>query len=269
MRRLSIATIAAASMVVAFTQIASAADLGRPVYKAPPPPAPVPVYSWTGFYIGGNVGYSASDNAHSSTTFLDGTDTIGSPFTLAPSGWLGGVQGGYNWQFSPHGVLGLEGDWQWTSQNDSVCGLISFCDDGIEGSFNISTKLQWIATVRARLGWAQDHWLYYVTGGVAWGQDHTTIGTVCPDGCGPTIFTVSNTTTTFTNTRDGWVVGGGIEVALTDNWTSKVEYLHVDLGTLNNTLITGPYTITLSSPIRDNIFRVGLNYKFGPVVAGY
>src|SRR6266508_294767 len=94
----------------------------------------------------------------------------------------------------------------------------------------------------------------------------------CPIGCGPNVDTTSSTFGSFSNTKGGWVVGAGIEVALAANWSLKGEYLHVDLGTITNSITgAGPFTTTLDSRVRDEIVRVGVNYRFGwgPVVASY
>ena len=123
-------------------------------------------------------------------------------------------------------------------------------------------KLQWFSTARARVGWALGDWLLYATGGAAWGQVKTNMNENCPIGCGPTLLVPDNSSAIFTNTKAGWVAGGGVEFALGGNWSGKLEYLHLDLGTVSNTLAgAGPYTVTFSSPVRDNVFRVGLNYR--------
>jgi outer membrane immunogenic protein len=258
------------ALVAVLAAPAMAADMpASPAYKSSPP---VAAYNWTGFYVGGNAGYGASDKNQSSTTFDDGLGGIVNSFTLARSGWMGGVQAGYNWQIGAS-LLGFEADWQWTGQKDSFCGgNNTFCGDPFDGTLNVERRLQWVSTLRARFGWAHDEWLFYVTAGGAWGQVKSNISETCPDGCGPSLGNANNTAASFTSlTTNGWVLGGGVEVALAGNWTGKLEYLRLDLGTISNTM-TGPgYTVTLSGPIRDNIFRFGLNYRFGhsPVVANY
>jgi outer membrane immunogenic protein len=265
--------LGSAALVAVLAAPAMAADMGvSPAYKSPPPV----VYNWTGFYIGGNAGYSAGDKTHAATTFDDGSNNIVNSFTLAPSGWVGGLQAGYNWQIGAS-LLGFEADWQWTGQKASFCSNNgSFCGDSVPGTgsfgtLNVERRLQWVSTARARFGWAHGEWLFYVTAGGAWGQVKSDISETCPDGCGPSLTTANNTSASFTSyTSNGWVLGGGVEMALAGNWTGKAEYLRLDLGTISNTMTgPGPYNVTLSGLIRDNIFRFGLNYRFGssPVVA--
>jgi outer membrane immunogenic protein len=255
-----LATTAALSL--GLVQAAAAGDLQLKARPLPPSLA----FNWTGFYVGGNVGYSSSDRKSSSLTLTSPNETpVSDSFTLAPSGWLGGFQAGYNWQTN-NLLFGIEGDWQRTNQKDSFCGFFN-CEPANEtndGSTTINQKLSWIATLRGRIGYAQDRWLIYLTGGAAWGKVHTDISEVCPDGCGPNVSDESATFGSFSKTKSGWVVGTGIEVALTDNWSLKGEYLHVDLGTVTNSITgTGPFTTTLQSRVRDEIARVGINYRFG------
>jgi outer membrane immunogenic protein len=245
---------------------AMAADLPvSPPYKAPAVMAPV--YSWTGFYIGGNVGYSASDRSASSLSLVSpGFAPVGENFSLAPSGWLGGAGVGYNWQMR-NWVFGVEGDWQWTGQKDSFCGLFACSPTISDGFTTVTERLSWFATARGRVGYAVDRTLFYVTGGGAWAKVKTDIAEVCPTGCGPNLSTAQSALGSFSDTKAGWVVGGGIESAVWRNWTVKAEYLHLDLGTLTRSVgVAGgaePFTTTLQSRIRDNIFRVGVNYHFG------
>jgi outer membrane immunogenic protein len=253
--------------------VASAADLTMPV-KAPIAPPP---YNWTGFYIGINGGYSWG-RADMDFTI---TGVPGGSVSQDLNGWLGGGQIGYNWQ-SGTWVFGVEADIQGTGQDGTfgfttatVCPAIAIARlPCATGTGSLEQKLPWFGTVRARLGitpW--DRWLIYVTGGLAYGEVETNAGfssaTAFPGG--PIIGTVSTAFSSST-TQVGWTVGGGVEWALWESWTAKLEYLYMDLGTVNNSFAAvGPFTtITTSSRITDNIFRGGLNYRFGgPVVARY
>ena len=129
------------------------------------------------------------------------------------------------------------------------------------GTLNYSEKLPWFGTVRGRVGFLPaPNWLIYGTGGLAYGEVDTnttlTVGTLG----------VSNN---FDTTRLGWTAGGGVEALLSRNWSAKVEYLYVDLGSFSNTFTgLGTFTpATLSTHVTDNIVRAGLNYHFGP--SGY
>ena len=262
--------------IVAITALAGAPAIAADMaVKAPPKVmAPVPVFSWTGFYIGINGGGSISHNRTTDTFFFSPAGVVeqNETFTHSPAGGVFGGQIGYNWQFDPHWVGGVEGDWQWTGQSETNC-LMS-CAQAFFGappgnSLTDEQKLRWIATARARFGYADGGWLWYVTGGGAWGKIDQNLNY----GAGaPEVFTAAS----FSTNRGGWTVGGGVETALwNSNWSAKLEYLYVDLGTVTNSFSLGavpegPAIITSSSKIQDNIIRVGLNYRFGgPIVPGY
>src|SRR5882757_1017692 len=189
MHRLPVAVIAAVS-VIAFTQVASAADLARkaPAYTPPPPP---PVYSWAGFYIGGNAGWLGSTGNTVTNTGTDtGTGGFGTGLTNGSlpqsvnvdySGFLGGVQVGYNWQ-SGSWVFGLEGDVDWASAKGSTTVV------NLTGPFNppitsfYHRELQWLSTLRGRVGiTATPTFLLYATGGLAVGQTKIGNQVVCPN----------------------------------------------------------------------------------------
>ena len=241
---------------IAPAQITSAADM--PV-KAPPPVTAF--YNWTGFYVGGNLGYSIGRDP-STVSFGPPFIQHAPSFTLVPAGWLAGGQFGYNWQ-TGHLVFGLEADWQWTGQKDSAC--VIFCASPPGGNYPFFTeeqKLKWFGTARARIGYAVDHWLWYLTGGAAWGRVETDV--TAGNNVTPTTASAN-----FGQTKNGGVIGVGVETALTGNWSAKLEYLYMQLGNTTNTLtynIPGcsPCTVTSSSDIRDHVVRVGLNYRFAP-----
>ena len=180
-------------------------------------------------------------------------------------GVVGGGQIGYNWQANVW-VFGLEADIQGTSENGSNSASETLAFPGIlpiisTGTLNYSEKLPWFGTVRGRLGvLANPNWLLYATGGLAYGEvDTDTTLTVGALG-------VSNN---FDTTRVGWTAGGGVEAWLSPNWTAKVEYLYVDLGSFSNTYtgLSAFTPVTLSTHVTDNIVRAGLNYHFGGPVA--
>src|SRR5262249_11789189 len=136
-------------------------------------------------------------------------------YKVSPAGFLGGLQLGYNWQTGAF-VFGVEGDIQGTGQQNTVC--VVTCS--VSGAFfgTVQQKLPWFATVRARAGVTVDRSLFYVTGGAAFGEVKTTVTEVNGPGA---VVAVSES-----KTKSGWVVGGGIESALTGNWTAKIEYLY-------------------------------------------
>jgi outer membrane immunogenic protein len=305
MRRIFGGSVAIASLLAAAS--AFAADLPARTYTK----APVmvdPGYNWTGFYAGVNIGYSWGRSA-STLSFVDtvsGAILNSNAVKFDLNGVIGGGQIGYNWQKS-NWVFGLEADIQGSGQKgngNAVCpggvltpraAVTSTCAPGHIGDTtpfdvaafpvtdNLSQKLEWFGTVRGRIGpTITPTILAYVTGGLAYGQVSTT-GTVGGTNIfganGTNTFTLVPVTGSFSNssTRVGWTVGGGIEGVVSGNWTAKIEYLYIDLGTVSGSFVTpivapgGAFVTTrYSSHITDNILRVGVNYKWGgPVVAKY
>jgi outer membrane immunogenic protein len=257
MKRTLIAGAAFASLLVATS--ASAADL--PVYTKAPPVAVV--YDWTGFYIGTNLGYSFGRGT------TDGTQTIGSLVaaltTVTPmsgradvNGFIGGGQLGYNWQ---HGawVFGLEGDIQFSNERGSGSVCTAACPAGLV--FTRDYKLDWFGTARGRVGFLPaERILLYATGGLAYGGFSGSSSTLPMD------------FGTWSQTNVGWTVGAGAEAALGANWSVKLEYLYMDLGSVGGSSATvGLNKWVFDTKFTDNIVRVGLNYKFGggPIVSRY
>jgi outer membrane immunogenic protein len=261
MRRHSLAIIAAVS-TIALTQIALAADLPRkaPAYAPPPPP---PVYNWTGFYLGANIGggwgsrdvdYSPNDAAavglfSPATPSLfpayDGNQGGAPPPTsLHSSGLLGGLQLGYNWQFHRNWLIGVEADFNWSDMDDSASsgGVAIQGAVGIPFTNTVDERIKWFGTVRARLGYLPtDNLLAYVTGGFAYGKvEHS--GSYVNNDTTFSLFGVSSDFFSFScapgrtcfagsssHTATGWTVGGGLEYALWRNVTVKAEYIYVSL----------------------------------------
>jgi outer membrane immunogenic protein len=285
-----------ATALVAFAAVGSAraADLpAAPVYKAPVM-APV-VYDWTGFYVGGNVGYSWADwdstNVGGTFTFPGTPTAFSSTASPKVDGFLGGVQGGYNWQFNRNWVVGIEGDFNWSGERASdsssfslsapsgivrgICDAHPPCTLTVTGTTTNDWKLPWFATLRGRLGYVPEStWLVYGTGGLAvgemgFGTSSTTTATIT-NGIGqvfPGFPVTASTAFSENTTRVGFAVGGGIEKMLSQNWSVKAEYLYLDWGT--HTFLSGTGFDT-SVRLRDNVVRIGVNYKFGgPVVAKY
>jgi opacity protein-like surface antigen len=281
------------ALVLAGPALAADLPVKAPVYKAPVI-APV-VYDWTGFYVGGNVGYSWADwdstNVGGNSTFPGSSSAFSKTASPNVNGPFGGVQAGYNWQFNPHWLVGFEGDFEWSGEKASDPGNLSesipsaigtgICDAHPPCTLTINAattndwKLPWFATLRGRFGYVADQtWLIYGTGGVAFGEmefsTSTTASATVTNAIGQTFpgFPVSATTGASQNvTRVGWVIGGGIEKMLSQNWTAKIEYQYLDWGSYTFNAGTGFDT---NVRLRDNTVRIGLNYKFGgPVVAKY
>lgn len=248
MRRYTLALLTAAGLGLGLAQTASAADMAaRPVYKAP---IVVPAYNWSGFYIGGNVGYGWGD-VNLTAFGMGGSASV--------DGWFAGGQIGYNWQGagSPW-VFGIEVDSQWANVTKDV----TVAGPGVVA--NAFSTLDYFGTLRGRVGYAFDRAMIYGTGGLAWGSNEIGVGVAV----GPFLAGVSQS-----NTHVGWTIGGGVEWALLDNWTAKVEYLYVDLGNKNYLSgIAGP-GLGFDGNLDVHTVKVGLNYRFGygkgPVLAKY
>jgi outer membrane immunogenic protein len=271
--------------------IAAAFALGTtPVLAADMPlkAPPLPVWSWAGFYASDPT--TLTDTTTTSSTTSHDADVpdptfVANPTTMAtaastgnidPKGWLGGIQGGYNWQ-SNSLVYGLEGDIQASGQEGSttICDTAG-CPVG-SGTASDSFKMPWFGTLRARVGLTPSpRWLVYGTGGLAVAEINESL-TEGPIGGGAGGVSVSTNTT-----RAGFAVGGGVEAALTDRWSLKVEYLYMGFGnvglagigsSVTTTTFNGPRIETIttttttsaaSTRVDDNVVRVGLNYHFAP-----
>jgi outer membrane immunogenic protein len=259
-RGISISTL----LLVAPISVASAADMAL---KAPP--APAPVYSWTGWYVGVNLGGSFGKAADTST--FGAGPTLLSSTSSRLDGVIGGGQIGYNWQASSNWLLGLEADIQGSSERGTAtsnagvagfCGVVALFPCTTAGTLVDQEKLPWFGTVRGRIGvLASPTWLFYATGGLAYGEIKSS-ETLTVAG-GP--FAGGALANNFNTTRAGWTAGGGVEGVISGNWTAKLEYLYMDYGTINNTFAgVGPLftPINLSTHVTDNVVRVGVNYHF-------
>jgi outer membrane immunogenic protein len=290
MKRIVIGIAGVASLL---TTSAFAADLAPRMYTKAPPPVAV-VYDWTGFYIGGNVGYSwARERTDGNVT---GTQNVSVFRTAGPTlvssvttplgalpligradvnGVIGGGQAGYNWQRGTW-LFGLEADFQGSDERGrgDVC-TVAGCPLG-SAIFTANTKLDWFGTARGRVGFLPaERVLLYATGGLAYGH-FAADAPLLPLSWG--------------STRAGWTVGAGVEAAIDRNWSVKLEYLYMDLGNVGggsaaattvvnapntpstgfNTVTTTTLTSAFNTRFTDNILRVGVNYRFGgPVVAKY
>jgi outer membrane immunogenic protein len=225
MKRL-ILTACAGLIAVAVASPSLASDLPRPAYKAPLYTAP---FSWSGFYVGINGGYGWGTSNWSSTA------TAGS---VKPKGALAGGTIGYNLQTGAY-VWGVEGDFDasWMKGTDSA-------GTGVCAGIGCETKSTWFATGRARLGYAWDRWLPFITGGAAFGDIKMTPRTGASE----------------TKTKVGWTLGGGVEYAFMGPWSAKIEYLYADLGKAT----CGAATCGIDTEVtyKANIVRAGLNYRF-------
>ncbi len=253
-------SIFSVSAAVALTTIggigaASAADMA---VKAPYLKAPIAmVYDWTGFYIGVNAGVGIGRDY--TRLAIPGGLSFEASY-LNPQGGLGGGQIGYNWQipnsFFGALVFGVEADIQGANMRDNFSCLIGCLP---AQSVNFNQRLDWFGTVRGRVGIATGPVLTYVTAGWAYGSVKTTL----TETVGATAAFSSN------QNRGGWTWGSGVEASLGGNWTGKIEYLYVNLGDRLDTFTLNGFPQAMSTDIREQIFRVGLNYRIGGNGAAY
>jgi len=231
--------IGAVAMVAAASGHAFAADLPAPSI---PPPLPVAVYDWTGFYLGINGGFGTG-----TSNWSDGA--VGTTGSFPISGYLIGGTVGVNYQIGQY-VFGIEGDSDWTNlhgNSGSTCGAISAV---VPPPAGCQTQSQWLATVRGRVGYAFDRILLYGTAGAAFGNVQAGL----------------NPPSTFDSYGEaGWTVGAGVEYAFAPNWTVKAEYLFVDLPNATCTTVgnCGGAAGSIVS-FNESVVRAGVNFKFGP-----
>jgi outer membrane immunogenic protein len=266
MKRLLLATAALGALAVGS---AGAADLSRPMMKAPPPPPPPACAQFGGFYVGGYVGAAYYDHRwHDRDAWTsENSDDLqrGNVYTQK-TGFIGGVQGGYNWQAGCT-VFGVQVDYGWASLTADAIDTDG--DLGINtDTLTVSSKLRGFGTVRARSGVVVNNLMLYVTGGLAFAnfdRSYSQIDLNAP------------ATETFGSTKNkwGWTLGVGTEWALWGNWSLQSEVLYAWFEKDTTT-----FTCTVFCPNEPKRFehhdsawvtKIGLNYRFGgaPVVARY
>ncbi len=211
-------TVAASALAVSFGTCTVAADLTR----YPPPPMIAPIYTWNGFYVGGHFGgVSSRENV---------TDSFGGTvLSTDPSGVVGGLQAGYNFQITRNWLIGIEGELSWTSANGS--------------SLDFHSDHNWYDTLDGRLGYAMGPWLLYAKAGAAWmNADYSVPGV------------------SVNITRSGWNIGAGAEFMLAPQWSAKAEYNFLDFG--NDNLGFPLAGIGVDTQVHE--FKVGVNYHWLP-----
>jgi outer membrane immunogenic protein len=218
------------AVLAAFGGAAQAADMPAQTYtKAPVYTAPAVIYNWTGFYIGGHVGGAfAGDNG------LQGSDAR----------FMGGVQGGFDYQFAPNWVAGVEAQFSWLNSNNT--GVL------LPGGALVTSKNDNIGSATGRIGYTWGPALVYAKGGYAW-RDNPNLGVNVAGA--PVAFTTNG------DHRDGWTLGAGLEYMFAPNWSAKAEYQYYNFGT---TTFTSP-PAAVGSRLRDDdhTVKVGVNYRFG------
>lgn len=285
----------AATALIVGLSVAHAADIPRPVYKAP---VAVPAqFSWTGFYVGAHAGAAFG---RADTTSYNGD--LFPPFLTTPPGavpllvlglagvlpgsgarntsWLAGGQVGYNWQVDSF-VFGVEADGSATGlRMTGTSTNTRFAGTPVAQTVTLSTTsdVDWMASFRGRLGYAAGRALFYVTGGAAIADIDVTNAVTLVNGPGIALPAGAfATATTGSVRRLGWTAGGGIEWAFADAWSVAGEYRHSDFGRVSTafTIPDGLGTVfatgTNTTRVSVDQATVRLNYRFGtgPVVARY
>lgn len=241
-------TLLAATALCALTGVAAAADLPTTVPASIPAPV-APRFNWTGFYVGGQIGWQWMDDRTTATTFAGVPAALGglggfagfSP-GISGDGFIGGVHLGYNQQLQQI-VVGIEGDFEGADVNGR--------SNLLNGS-SVRSDLRWEGSVRGRLGvLVQDNLLLYGTGGVAFGDIRHRYFNAAT-GLGDS----------FNSTETGWTVGAGAEYAFAPNWTARLEYRYTDFGSTTHTSLVAFPGVNIKQEPTFNSVRFGVSYKF-------
>ena len=282
-------TMAAVITSFGVAGVASAADL--PV-KAPPPVAAV--YNWSGFYAGLNAGgtWGSTDPGMSVTPpgfssvndyFTFGAGAAINAFTVQSvgnntfhnSGFTGGGQIGYNWQFGSL-VTGVEWDFEYFNPKGSRTLVGAYAADAVPFAFTQSSSGSWLTTLRGRIGLAQNNWLLYLTGGVAAAQMSFNSTFLDQETSPPRFSGGLASTVSVSQTRYGAVGGAGFEYGFTPNWSVRAEYLYLVIDRVSTTTTAVPTNggnpgtcisfcsiFGYNARFAESIARVGVNYRFG------
>jgi outer membrane immunogenic protein len=243
----------ACAVAVSLSIPAGAADLDRPNrsykdYGDEPIVVPKSYFSWTGFYIGGHLGYGWGSSSSFNIPDAGGGDAFDGAdgIELQPYGWMGGVSVGYNWQYDSF-LFGLEADLGYLGLDDSDGNALGFATAEYGG----------YGTLTARLGYAEDRWLFYAKGGLALAYIENTAGAFTAGDVDPSDFT------SIGETRAGWAIGAGVEYAFQRDLSMKIEYLYMDFGSDTS----GNFDGDVFDHDNDiHTIKVGLNYSLQRVI---
>jgi outer membrane autotransporter protein len=227
----------AAALALLLIVPAGAADLQRPTPNYLPPPA------WTGFHVGAQVGFAFSGEDATSPFF-------GTPVTLStnPSGIIGGLEAGYDYQFSPNWLVGAEAELSWSLASGNF-NFMTTTPAGAVASGIFNSNQKWYDTFTGRVGYLMDDWVLYVKGGAAWMNADYNLAVSGPFAGG-----------SINSTRSGYAVGLGAEWMFGPGWSTKLEYDYLGFGT--NSYALGGVGATVNSHVQ--LIKVGVNYHFLP-----
>lgn len=254
MRRLALSLLASSTLTAGLGQAALADE--RPV---------TPTYNWTGFYVGGHLGYRSSDPGFTANPFsyLRVPHNPPHPFNIPGraehfglDGVIGGLQGGYNYQFAPNWLLGIEADISWGNYYDSHSFSMTDGFTIINLNRTSTLRLGTQGSVRGRAGYVDGASLFYVTGGVSfvqakWSESWTSSPPLTP------LFAFADS-----KTLAGWTLGGGVERMFAPNWLMRLEYLYADYGNFGVPL--GLTSNVGNINITTHVVRIGVSYRFWP-----
>jgi outer membrane immunogenic protein len=225
-----ILTVGMGLLAAAIASPSIAADVPRPIYKAPAVPYVAP-FTWSGFYIGINGGYGWGD--------AEISNVLGNFTTDTQDGWLIGGTVGYNVQ-TGNWVWGIEGDFDAALIKGNTSNTIAIGPCAVGGC---TVKDTWFATARGRIGYAWNRFMPYITGGGAFAG-----------------LKVESPAGSSSDTATGWTFGGGVEWAFTSAWSAKLEYLYADLGKTTCDATVCGFATDVEPKL--NIVRAGINYRF-------
>jgi outer membrane immunogenic protein len=268
MKRVAIALLAGVAAVAGLGHSASAADMA--VRAAP---APVYAPTWTGFYVGVHAGAAWQSTPNWRFTDPNGALLTTNLHDSSSLGAVGGVQGGYNWQFAPAWVVGVEGDVSWASLSDHRTSNVLNAAGVSAATLQMTANTEWLASIRGKLGFTGwlNNTMLYVTGGGAWaGVEYNTQAQSLTPAVAPITLNSSATIST-TTVKSGWVLGGGAEWMATTNILLRAEYLYYGLNSGQNLAVPfqAPAIAALPAAVNSNfasynvqVFRIAGSYKF-------
>lgn len=243
-----------AGVMIVLVGAASGSAVAADLSVKAPYTAPVSTFSWSGFYAGLHAGYGWGRNDWTGGLVGDPTVVV-SPLSPKTKGVLGGVQAGANYQ-AGNWVVGLEWEFDLTARKASADGVVVPAGVVLLNS-TATSSIEWLTQFSGRAGFAVDHTLLYAKAGIAAGEAKDGMVFVAPGAL------AAQDAGTKSNLLVGWVAGAGIEHYFAPNWSAKVEYNYVDLGSTTET-----YSVPVNTVFRETIshklqiVKVGANYKF-------
>lgn len=235
-----------AASVAALTAASAAQAADVVAAQEPAPVVAAPAFSWTGFYAGGQIGGSWSDtDVKGHSAVIDYTKS----FSPDPSGFIGGLYAGYNFDIGNNVVLGIETDWVWGDMDEND----KFTYNKVGDVVSSKLKEKWAGATRARVGYAMDRWMPYLAGGVAYSKVDSNYRLKSSKGDVYPTYSANGS-----DTLTGWTIGAGVDYAMTDHLILRAEYRYTDFGDEDYSKNNVKYNVDYKT----NDFRVGVAYKF-------